>query len=116
MDTEKHRSFTGVGNELILSNLKKLSRRGSRIQLRLPFIPGFTADIKNLNAIADLASTLAGITGISILPYHKAAAEKHKRYAFNYRLGDVQEPTEAELLYAQELFNKKGLAAVISGR
>jgi pyruvate formate lyase activating enzyme len=114
MDTEKHRMFTGVGNELILSNLVKLSQLGCRIQIRVPFIPGFNTEEENINAIAELAAGL-GITGVTILPYHKAAADKHKRWGIPYRPGDIREPTEADLQYAAGVFAKKGLDAVIGG-
>ena len=115
MDTVKHRDYTGAGNELILSNLKKISQMGSKIQLRLPFIPGLNTDDENINAVADMAANLDGITGINILPYHKAAADKHRRWGMPYGLGNISEPSEAELLHARDLFVKKGLAAVIGG-
>jgi pyruvate formate lyase activating enzyme len=115
IDTEKHREYTGMGNELILSNLKKLSQMGSRIQLRIPFIPGLNTGNENINAIADLAAGLNGITGVNILPYHKAAADKHKRWGFDYMLKDMREPSIEELERAREIFVKKGLVAIIGG-
>jgi len=115
MDSVKHREYTGAGNERILSNLKKLSQRGSRIQIRIPFIPGLNTDDENINATAELAAALDGISGVNILPYHKFAEDKHKRWGFNYRLPDMREPSREELQHAQEIFAKKGLAAVIGG-
>ena len=43
MDSEKHREGVGVGNELILSNLKKLLTEfpNLHVQVRTPIIPGF---------------------------------------------------------------------------
>ena len=114
-DTAKHREYTGAGNELILSNLSRLSQKGSRIQIRIPFIPGMNTDDENINAVAELAARLDGITGVNILPYHSAAADKHKRWGFKYRLIDMREPSQEELQHAQELFIKKGLATVIGG-
>ena len=115
MDTVKHREYTGAGNELILSNLKKLSQIGSKIQIRVPFIPGVNSDDANINAVAELTAALDGICGVNILPYHKAAADKHKRWGFRYRLEGLREPPEEELQHARDLFAKKGLAAVIGG-
>ena len=115
MDSAKHREYTGAGNELVLSNLKELSRRGSRIRIRVPFIPGLNTDDENINAIAGLAASLDGIDGVNILPYHKAAAEKHKRWGIPYRLPGMREPTEEELRHAQELFSKRGIVALIGG-
>jgi len=115
MDTDKHREYTGVGNELILSNLEMLSRIGSRVQIRVPFIPGLNSDEKNISAVAGFAARLSGISGVRILPYHRAAADKHRRWGFNYRAADVMEPTEQELREAAGIFEKEGLAVAIGG-
>lgn len=114
MDTVKHRELTGAGNELILSNLKKLCKAGSLVQLRIPFIPGINTDESNLNAVAELAAGL-DITGVRILPYHKMAEDKHRRFGLIFRLKNAREPSSDELRYAQDVFARKGLAAVIGG-
>ena len=115
MDTEKHRLYTGAGNDLILSNLRKLSFLGSRIQLRIPFIPGINTEDENITAIAEMAAGLTGITGVNILPYHKAAADKHRRRGIPFRAGEIADPQEAGLGRACEIFARKGLNAVIGG-
>jgi pyruvate formate lyase activating enzyme len=115
MDSAKHREYTGVGNELILSNLKKLSELGSRIQIRIPLVPGLNSDDENINTIAELIAALDGINGVNILPYHKAATGKHKRLGFDYRLPDLREPTEEELQHAKDLFTQKGITTIIGG-
>ena len=40
-DSTVHRLLTGQGNECIKSNLEFLSSRGARIEIRIPFVPGF---------------------------------------------------------------------------
>jgi pyruvate formate lyase activating enzyme len=42
MNTAKHKEYTGVPNELILSSAKKLSSLGIPMVIRIPFIPGYT--------------------------------------------------------------------------
>ena len=44
MDSGIHRRFTGVPNERILSNIKKLADMDMPMILRMPIIPGFNAD------------------------------------------------------------------------
>ena len=44
MDSETHRRATGVGNELILANLRKLADLGAPIRIRVPLIPTFERD------------------------------------------------------------------------
>lgn len=40
-DSVLHKKYTGVGNDMILDNLKALSDNGHKIILRCPIIPGF---------------------------------------------------------------------------
>ena len=55
MDSEKHREGTGVGNELILSNLKKLITEfpNLHVQVRTPVIPGFNDNDEFAHALAN---------------------------------------------------------------
>jgi pyruvate formate lyase activating enzyme len=44
MDSNKHKECTGVGNELILANLAKMSKMGIPYILRTPIVPNFNDD------------------------------------------------------------------------
>ena len=52
MDAGKHKRYTGVSNELILSNLRLLASLGAPIQIRIPLIEGINADEENIEATA----------------------------------------------------------------
>jgi len=58
MDSEKHRLYTGVGNELILQNIRYLAERQSQFFIRIPLIEGINADEKNMEATAQFLSSL----------------------------------------------------------
>jgi len=79
IDPEKHRACTGVSNEMIIENLRRLAHDyPSRLLARVPLIPGFTATTENLREIAALFRAL-GLERCALLPYnptwsHKAAA------------------------------------------
>lgn len=71
-----HREGTGVSNKLILKNLAELSKNfKDRIIIRIPIIPGFNADEKELKLIRNYLSEL-GIKAIELLPYHKMGEHK----------------------------------------
>jgi len=93
MDPEKHYHYTGVSNDMILTNLKQLSRQGARIIIRLPVIPGINADEENIERTGALAATLPGVIGISILPYHCAAEAKYRNLDLKNKAFDIQRPT-----------------------
>lgn len=53
MDSTTHKKFTGVGNELILSNIKKLVEMDMPLIIRMPIIPGFNDNETYIDATAN---------------------------------------------------------------
>ncbi len=81
-DSERHRRWTGVGNERILANLRRLHASGARLRLRCPMIPGLNDRYQHVAGIAALAHELAGIDGVELMPYHPLGEGKHDRFGF----------------------------------
>ena len=79
MDSGRHREATGVPNDLILENLKRICGLGAAVWVRLPLIPGFNDGEDNLGATAAFVRSLPGRPPLSLLPYHAAAAAKYRR-------------------------------------
>lgn len=52
MDSDIHKEYTGVGNELILKNIKKVVDMGKPLIIRTPVIPGFNATEENIDRTA----------------------------------------------------------------
>lgn len=77
MDGEKHRKYTGRGNEPILSNLRILSASRVPFVIRVPLVPGVTDSNENLSAIARAVSGLQGMIRVDLLPYNRAAGAKY---------------------------------------
>lgn len=73
IDDEDHRRYTGVSNERILQNFKKLVEitRNSSITVlpRVPLIPGITDADRNLQAIASFLSAL-GVRRAALMSYN----------------------------------------------
>jgi pyruvate formate lyase activating enzyme len=78
IDPEKHRFFTGLSNELILTNLQLLNASGVPFIIRVPLVPGVTDLDENLEAVAQTVGGLAGMVQVDLLPYNKAAGAKYK--------------------------------------
>lgn len=116
MDPEKHRAYTGVSNELILENMKKLSESGAQIIFRVPVIPDLNDDLANLRAIGTLARSLAGVRRVDLLAYHAAATGKYERLGRNYHLKDTRVPREDEMnTMADRLRTEFGLQVKLGG-
>lgn len=76
MEPEAHRKATGVGNELILQNLRELDRLGKQTILRLPIIPGINDSIEHFEKVGELADTLGHVQYLEVLPYHPLGLSK----------------------------------------
>lgn len=116
MDPKKHKEYTGVDNDVVLSNLVKLGESGAAINARMPFIPGVNTDEENLRATAAFLAKAKGITQLNLLPYHSAAEDKHNRWGMEYKLkGAVFTPTENSLRKAVRIIESYGILAKIGG-
>ena len=92
-DSEKHKWATGVGNELILSNLKKLLENFPElpVQVRTPVIPGFNDDEETARSIGKLLKGYANVT-YEALPYHRLGTQKYAFLGREYPMGEVSLP------------------------
>lgn len=72
MDRERHRKNTGIFNDLILENAKKLMGTGAGIRFRMPVIPGRNEDEKS--AVEAFTEGFA----LEFLPYHDTGKGKYE--------------------------------------
>lgn len=78
-DPEKHKAFTGVSNEKILSNLEELDRNGVQTILRCPMIPEVNLEDSHFEGIARQANRLQHCLGIDLEPYHPLGISKSEQ-------------------------------------
>lgn len=83
-DTEIHRRYTGVGNELIMSNLKTLISSGKDFAVRVPLIPGVNDNIENMSALAGLLEGSERLQRVELMKYHKTAGAKYAMVDMEY--------------------------------
>ena len=92
-DSEKHKWATGRGNELILSNLKKLSETfpDKPVLVRTPVIPDFNDDDETARSIGRLLKGYANVS-YEALPYHRLGTQKYMFLGREYPMGEVSLP------------------------
>lgn len=79
-----HIAGTGASNKRILNNLKRLSAdRRSEIIIRIPLIPHFNANMKEMKKISDFLQSI-NCKKIEILPYNPMAKHKYDALNMNY--------------------------------
>ena len=77
-DSQKHKQYVGVSNELILENLKKLFERKAKLWIRIPIIPDVNDSIEEIQKIKDFLKTIGTPEKIELLPYHAMGENKYR--------------------------------------
>ena len=78
-DSERHKVVTGAGNELIISNLRKIIEvmDPSQVVVRIPFVPGSNfLSRDDFNGFLRVLSYV-GAERVDVLPYHSLARDKY---------------------------------------
>ncbi len=114
-DSEKHKAFTGVGNELILQNAKKIAEKAKKLIIRVPVIPTFNDTPQEIRNIARFAKSLPGVEEIHLLPYHRLGQDKYEGTGRQYTLKEIVPPTEEHMNMLLEVAISEGLKAQIGG-
>lgn len=109
MDAVRHFKWTGVSNETILSNLVRLSKTGSRIQVRIPLIPNINDDEENLRATGAFLASLPQIPPVELLTYHNIAEAKYTGLGREYTLTEIHPPTPEQMTKAVSILCGYGL-------
>lgn len=114
-DPAKHKEFTGVSNELILENARKIAGEAKQLIIRVPVIPGFNDTPEEIADIARFAASLPGVRQIHLLPYHRLGSDKYKGLGRKYLMGDVLPPTNEKMEQLSKTASGFGLQAQIGG-
>jgi len=114
MDPEKHRLFTGVSNELILNNARRISAF-SPIIIRVPVIPKFNASDKDIRDIAAFAASLGNVRYIHLLPYHSLGENKYRMMGIEYKMNrlSAKSLSNEELEKYRPIIEQTGLSCRI---
>jgi pyruvate formate lyase activating enzyme len=112
MDAARHAEWTGVSNEGILDNLRRLSAAGSRILVRIPLLPGVNADEANLQATGHFLASLSNPPKVELLKYHNLAQAKVAGLGGEGRMQGVEPPGEADMRRAAHMLEACGVEVV----
>jgi pyruvate formate lyase activating enzyme len=115
MDADLHRRYTGVSNESILDNLKRIDGGSTPWRLRIPLIPGMTDTETNLEQIARFAAGRQSIQGVDLLPFHRIASGKYRRLGLADPMDRVQPHSPDRVAAIEDRFASAGLDVSIGG-
>jgi pyruvate formate lyase activating enzyme len=89
MDPKVHKAVTGVSNQLILKNLKKVRSGWPElpIRVRTPVIPGVNDSREAIREILDFIADFEKVS-YEMLPYHRLGTPKYEYIGSNYPMGE----------------------------
>lgn len=116
MDSEQHKKWTGVNNELILENLRFISDNLKPFHIRIPLVDGVNSDDENIEeTISFLLSLKRKPDVVGLLPYHNIAQKKYEKLGKIYDDEGMLEPSKERQKRILEKFIQNGLTARIGG-
>ena len=112
VSSEIHQRYTGVPNRLIIENLRRLSRYGVPIEVRMLIIPGINDGRDVIQAAAWLLASMDNITNVRLLPYHRLAGSKYVKLGREDTMPDVDPPSAEQMREIAGWIGSCGLQAV----
>jgi len=101
-DRQIHKNYTGVDNELILNNLKRLFEIGAKIWIRIPVISGVNDNAKEMQKIKEFLRKCGKPEKIELLPYHAMGENKYCAIGKEPHIFNVPDSKKMRLL--REIF------------
>lgn len=109
---EKHRRFTGLGNSLILENIRKTARLDVPLVIRIPTITGVNADDDSMRAAFGFLRGNAPGAALELLPYHRYGEEKYRQLGLPPPDSAFGTPSAEQLGIWNELAGEYGLHVI----
>ena len=103
IDNEKHIELTGRPNENILDMMRYLSDIKKPIWIRHVLVPGMSDKDEYLIRTREFIDTLDNVERVEVLPYHTLGVSKWEQLGYEYKLKDVEPPTEERIINANKL-------------
>lgn len=123
MDPDKHRAATGVSNQRILANARRLMQTDKPILFRVPVVPTVNDTTEEIGAIATFVRYLADLRlknsekepaapppAFELLAFHRLAASKYQSLGWDYRANKLETPTKARMEQLKQVAVSHGVA------
>ncbi len=104
-DDVKHKTFTGVSNEIILKNLETAILNGKDVIVRIPIIPNFNDSLEDMENFGKLLKSL-NIKTVNLLPFHQMGESKYEMIDKEYTMKEYKQLSESDLKEHLEVIGK----------
>jgi pyruvate formate lyase activating enzyme len=111
MDSARHRQCTGVPNERILANARRLSAQPQPLIVRTPIIPGVNDNAEDVRAIAEFVADFPNLLYYELLPFHPMAGGKYHSLDMEYQAKELKSPSKETMEALTEVAKQAGITA-----
>ena len=110
MDSALHEKFTGVPNERILENIKRLAELSARVVIRIPTIEGVNADEENIRKSGEFVKKYLPRAEMELLPYHKFGFGKYEALGMDLPDAAFGTPTKEKMEHLKGILREIGIS------
>lgn len=113
-DEDAHERGTGMGNALILQNIRSALSSDIHTILRIPVIPGYNNSGEDMRGFAQLLKSL-GAKEVHLLPFHQMGESKYNNLGIRYDYAGTQQLHEEDLAAFEQILLEAGMQVQIGG-
>jgi pyruvate formate lyase activating enzyme len=114
MDSVLHQAWTGIPNQTILANAKRLGARKTPIIVRTPVIPGFNAAPEAIQAIAAYIRGFKNLVYYELLAFNPLGADKYQSLRIPYGVENAPAVREETMQLLRQAAETQGIEARIA--
>ena len=115
INDEKHKALVGFSNENVLAMAKELDQLNVPVYIRHVLLPEYkdeandstlkkiSDDEKDLHDLRAFIDTLHNVKKVEVLPYHTLGVFKYESLGIDYRLKDIDPPTDERIDHAKQI-------------
>lgn len=118
IDRKKSMEIIGLDTDILKKQFEEIISRGKKVIPRIPLIPGFTAEEKNINSIIEYLKPFcerSEIQEVHLLPFHQMGSGKYKSLGMEYYMEKNPEMSDEEAYIIEEKFRKNNIKTVLRG-
>jgi len=112
MDGGVHERLTGIGNERILSNMKRLGATGADAVVRVPLLSGVNDDEQNVARTARFVREHFRRPKMELLPYHDFGRAKYRMLGMESFWTEFETPSKERVASLEALIRSEGVEPV----
>lgn len=113
IDDSRHRANTGLGNECILANARKLSEGKYPVVFRIPLVPGYNDSPDDLLHLMNFLNSI-GANSVDVLPYHDLGEKKLDLTGMQGKLS-LSSMNRADAMEKAHILEGEGRVVTVSG-